>query len=278
MLAPGPVGNAVYTKITCLLSKPDNVSEEDHVAYPTTTNLYSTTNAYINYYTARFVRESTTDSPITLIPPAELVMFYQAYTITKDTVFRSPVTRKLSVLMKVVQISLFYLAFAVLLALLCIFCTAKWVFFWYRRERAVRAMPESKLDWILQCIDEGESPGLRSGSLIYSVVVEGYHELHKTPRAIRESLKFQRAMYSLREVENDRGHSGSPDEALSKTSIMTASNGGSREPAGNTDTISSDSGFQAPASTQASIITVAKVQPPTVDTVSTLQPRAPPAS
>jgi energy-converting hydrogenase Eha subunit E len=96
-----------------------------------------------------------------------LVRFYQTWVITKDTQYREPVPRTLSVQVPDVQISIVFLIIAVLIAILILLGISIYVFSMVRHWDAMAKVPQSKLDWILQSAqtrNEESSPPNSSGN------------------------------------------------------------------------------------------------------------------
>lgn len=148
-----------YTKIECSVRRRDSVPDAFNLAFPDIRFGYerSLPTALSAYYTARHIQESTSDEPITIISPEELIRFYQTYTVTKDTQYRHPVTRRLSVELQVVQISTIFLTIAALAALLITLGLAYHALFILLHFETVRTVPQSKIDWIIQSIHHAEA-------------------------------------------------------------------------------------------------------------------------
>jgi hypothetical protein len=157
--------------------------------------------AYTENYQARFVQESTSDSEITVITPDDLVKFYQAYMIAKDTQYRQPVTRTLSVELSIVELSTAFLTVCLLVALLLAAGIAKYMFFMGKHRPTMVVTRESKLDWMLQSIKEAaaSSPIVdrdsfrRSGKTHSSTMSEDLSALPKAGGLMR--AEFEAAMY-----------------------------------------------------------------------------------
>ena len=155
--APGDVKQASYTRIDCGLTRPRHIPDETHLAYPSSGDVWNIPYAYVEYYQARFVQESTSNSEITVITPDELVRFYQAYVIAKDVMYRQPVTRTLSAEIPTVELSTAFLIVCLLGALVLAAGLTKYIFFMVRHQTTMLVTPESKLDWMLQSIKEASA-------------------------------------------------------------------------------------------------------------------------
>lgn len=152
--APGDVKQASYTRVDCGLTRPRHIPDEKHLAYPDSGDVWNIPLAYVEYYQARFIQESTSNSEITVITPDELVRFYQAYVIAKDVMYRQPVTRTLSAEIPTVELSTAFLIVCLLGALVLAAGLTKYIFFMVRHQTIMTVTPESKLDWMLQSIKE----------------------------------------------------------------------------------------------------------------------------
>ncbi len=117
-------------------------------------------------------------------PSAEdMFRFYQAYLITKDTYYANPTTRTISIQRPTVDISAIFVAFMSLLILIISIGTFKYVFFLLQNSGRLRMVPQTKLGWLMQSIQEAAyfenlgSPRLtadaRFTNTTYSVVPEG---------------------------------------------------------------------------------------------------------
>jgi hypothetical protein len=163
LFGAGNVKQASYTRIDCGLTRPRHIPDETHRANPGSGDVSNIPWAYEEYYQARFTQESTSNSEITVITPSELVRFYQAYVISKDTMYRQPVTRTLSVEIPIVELSTAFLTVCLLAAFLLAAGLTKYIFFMLRHQTTMLVTPESKLDWMLQSIKEApaSSPVVR---------------------------------------------------------------------------------------------------------------------
>lgn len=192
----GPVESSSYTRIDCSLEQRDQVEDPWTVAFPEVYTPESVPAAYRQYYQARFTQESTSDSPISVITPEELIRFYQTYTIVKDLQYRQPVTRTISVNQQVVLLSTAFLAIAVLVALLIILGILNYGIFAVYYRTSMATTPQSKLDWMLQSIEAEHRP-LRDikGRIRKSVTVESSVELWTMPTGRRRRTEFENAEY-----------------------------------------------------------------------------------
>lgn len=192
----GDIGESYYTAITCDLRRKDQVPDACHVAFPDVDGNNGVASAYTDYYLARFIQESTSNSPISVITPPELLRFYQVYTVVKDLQYRQPITRSLSVNVRVVQLSTVFLTIALLLALLISLGLLIYAFFVVRHHDIVENTPQSKLDWMLQSIQTEDRPLTdNKGRLRRSVTVEDTQGLVGMPSVRRKRREFEKAKF-----------------------------------------------------------------------------------
>lgn len=156
----GDIGKSSYTKIECELRRQKAVEDGFNVAYPDINyDTYSNVPiAYTAFYQARFTQEATSGSNISVISPDELIRFYQAYNIAKDLQYREPVTRRLSVSLEVVQLSVIFLTIAMLVGLLILLGLIRYGLFAILHWRIMISTPQSKLDWMIQSIQTEDHP------------------------------------------------------------------------------------------------------------------------
>jgi hypothetical protein len=187
--ASGPISTASYTKIECDLRRNLRDPYYMHIAFPDCATPELVARAMVEYYTARFIQESISDSTITVLTPTDLVRFLQTWMITKDTQYREPVTRALSVRVPVVQLSSAFVAIAVLAALLILAASLVYINSKAHNRHILAQTPQSKLDWIqafLQLSAASSSSSLSSSS-------------YRLPTKDRRRADFEAATYHVRE-------------------------------------------------------------------------------
>lgn len=171
----GPATECSFTKIECESLRLDTVADYSNLAYPDVgeREFTSIVRALSEYYSSRHMREFISRLPISIIQPDDLIRFYQAYTIVKDTLHSQPVPRRLNVAGTIVQTSTIFLTIAALMTLLNLLGLANSILFARRYPRAVKAVPRSKIDWMIQSIQEHNStPASRkSGKGAYRITV-----------------------------------------------------------------------------------------------------------
>ena len=197
----GPIDSSSYTKVECELRRRDDVEDYMNLAFPDIGNYAQRvlSTAFSSYYGARLAQESTSDSPISIITPDELIRFYQTYTIVKDLQYRQPVTRRLNVDLSVVQISTVFITIAGLVALLILCGLASYALFAICHYEIMVSTPQSKLDWMLQSIQAEDRPFADSkGRLRRSVTVESSRSSQAGGRISGRRREFEAAKYGAK--------------------------------------------------------------------------------
>lgn len=154
----GPIESASYTKIECTVRRDDRNPDQLNIAFPDSATPWLVSRALVQNYEAQFIRESIRSGNITVITPQDLTRLYQVWVATKDTQNGFPVSRRLSVMQPIVQLSTAFLALAILTFLLIIFGLGSYVLAALRYRKVFEVTPQSKLEWMLKGIqDQGPS-------------------------------------------------------------------------------------------------------------------------
>jgi hypothetical protein len=149
----GNVTSASYTRIECDLRRLIRNSNVNYTAFPDT-NDYT---GYVaigltDFHRAQLPLESISNITITVPTPQDLIRFYQAYLISKDTFIPDPVSRVLSFRVQIVQLSVVFLVITILLVILVLLGILTYGFSMLRYSSTLGEMPQSTLDWILKSI------------------------------------------------------------------------------------------------------------------------------
>jgi hypothetical protein len=155
--AARPVGSASWIRIDCQLERERHVPDESLVPYPYSTEQGNVASALNQNFQARFMMEAATNRTITQLQPEDLIRFYQVYMISKDTQFRQPVMRPLTVVEDVPQLSIAFLTIALFLVIVSILAASLWCSFFFVHHNASH-VPQTKLDWVLHAIGEDDTP------------------------------------------------------------------------------------------------------------------------
>ena len=154
----GPFGPSYYTRAICELHKAEAAVGEYYTAYPNIIQPSedTTAEALENHYHDRFVRQVQNGVPVYHPTGADMFRFYQAYCVSKDTFAYFPVKRLISMRVPNVELSAVFLAVVIFDGLLIALGLLWHSFFLMRHRSNLIHMPESKLDWLLQSLNESD--------------------------------------------------------------------------------------------------------------------------
>ncbi|KIW78085.1 hypothetical protein Z517_07918 [Fonsecaea pedrosoi CBS 271.37] len=200
----GPVGSASYTRVDCTVQLTnDRIPDPDWIGFPDVDDVFSIPSAMVNNYFTRFKDESMADQKISTISARELQRFYQTYMITKDTQRKRTAKRTISVRVPAVQLSNAFIAvFSILAAFICLGGPVYGLFRFIHR-RAMDSLPQTKLDWLLECImSRSPNPSyVGSRGPIPSTVTKPTAPVPWHIRADRKRAQFEAATYSTKWAE-----------------------------------------------------------------------------
>lgn len=149
--ASGPAGLSDFTRTECLLTRRPDVPDTGYIAWPWTNQTAQIVSAFADYY--RYNISLMADKKLVVPPlaPKEIFRFYQAYLVSYLILNEYPVTRSLSVLTDVIQLSTITLVIILFLVLCMIGILSRYVVFRRRHSKdlVVFQVPEAKLDWFL---------------------------------------------------------------------------------------------------------------------------------
>ncbi|KAK5063160.1 hypothetical protein LTR84_005236 [Exophiala bonariae] len=154
--AARPVDAASWIRTDCQLERQRDVKDEGFVPYPDSTEQSNIASALNQNFQARFMMEAGTNRTITEIQPDDLIRFYQVYMISKDTQFRQPVMRSLTIVEDVPQLSVALLTIMLFLVITSILAASTWCSFFLIHHDASR-VPQTKLDWVLHALGDDEN-------------------------------------------------------------------------------------------------------------------------
>jgi hypothetical protein len=155
--AAHPVVHKTYDEEFYWRAFPDSFAAADPSCF--------TTQMAANYLLTAIRPSTSGDEFQVKIPSGEdMFRFYQAYLITKDTYYPHPTVRLVSVMYPTVDISAIFVTFMSLLILIISFGATRYLVFLVRNTGRLTRMPQTKLDWLVQSIQEAD--GLyREGNL-----------------------------------------------------------------------------------------------------------------
>ncbi|KIY01535.1 uncharacterized protein Z520_03087 [Fonsecaea multimorphosa CBS 102226] len=195
----GAVGSAFYTRVDCALRLTNNrIQDPAWIAFPDIGDVFNIHSSMVGNYFTRFKQESMAGDEISVISPRDLQRFYPTYMVTKDTQLKRPVQRKISVKVVAVQLSNGFIAVFSILALFICLGGAAHVLLLFRNRGAMDLLPQSKLDWLLECIIS-RSPsrsGVDSRGPIPSRVADAGAVVPLHISAGKKRAQFEAAVYS----------------------------------------------------------------------------------
>lgn len=146
------IESSAFSKVDCDLRYQGDDNANATAAYPDVFQPTSFVSNLADYYGVRVNSESVRNIPITTISPRDLIRFYQTWLITKDTQGMEIASRRLTVRDSVVELSIVFLAITLALftsIVLGLCCDRFYLTVSSRPKLALRAIPQSKLDWLL---------------------------------------------------------------------------------------------------------------------------------
>ena len=155
----GPVESSSYTMANCNIERAKNRTNDDldfdvvqHIAFPWTIDADTTISAFASFYQAGIAEQSFNGEPIYLPSGEDLFRFYQAYMISKDTQYKQVVTRRLSVEVPSVQLSVVALAL-ILMYVAVMGVVLLWASLMMRLPKGMW-IPRTKVEWMMQGVRE----------------------------------------------------------------------------------------------------------------------------
>lgn len=188
------MSSASYTRVDCVVSHANTSVQTVGTAYPVCEDVSGIPSSLVAHFFPRFKLESMTESAISAITPRDLIRFYQAYMITKDTQRIRPVHRFMSVKVPAVQVALLFVAVAALLVLFIGLGGFAYGLFllWYRD--AANEVPQSKLDWLLHSASVSPATGASAYASDYTAMPMTRQD--RIQRRDMRRTQFEAATYS----------------------------------------------------------------------------------
>ncbi|KAH7174167.1 uncharacterized protein B0J16DRAFT_323634 [Fusarium flagelliforme] len=147
----GPAEYSAYTRADCVIRQ-GRVLDPNHIAYLWTENTYSIARAYSDFYQASVVDQSINSKSIYHPTGRDLIRFFQAYMITKDTQYQHVVSRTISVRQRRIRIALIALLILIIYVIVLVMLLA-WAFIWYPIQKGI-FVPRTKVDWVMEVVRE----------------------------------------------------------------------------------------------------------------------------
>ena len=187
---------ASFTRVDCTLTRNQHVKDPYQVAFPDVDDDFAgdLTDAYVQHYNVDMVRKSAAHKALSVVEPRDLIRFFQSYMIAKDTVSRELVNRTLTVEIPRSQVSTIFLILACISALVLLVGALYIGIFYLRHQHTVTSTPQSKVDWMLQSIQNRSNVDSR-GRARHSVTTNDATVLSAMPSTKRKRSDFSSATY-----------------------------------------------------------------------------------
>ncbi|RMZ86308.1 hypothetical protein DV736_g6466, partial [Chaetothyriales sp. CBS 134916] len=195
----GPVASAAFSKIQCTVARQLDIVDTYDVAWPDVSNAKTTslTSSIATAYTAQLMALSASGLAVPLPDTHDLLRFYQSYFAVKDTLIHRPVTRLITVAIKVVQISTIFLVVVSIVIFLLLLGTCSLGIFAVRHNDVATSTPQSKLDWMMQSIQShNRSPLDSKGRPRWSVSTPPVVSVSHSRSTKRRRAEFSLARYA----------------------------------------------------------------------------------
>ncbi|KAJ9655404.1 hypothetical protein H2198_005708 [Neophaeococcomyces mojaviensis] len=215
----GPIRRASYTSATCELVRDlGNLSSADLYAWgagPDKVDAKKISDSYIQFYAGRFWRESISNTRMTTITGPELVKFYQAYQVVKETRgtlyyntsdSKPKVIRTIDVQVRAAQVSLTCIILCGVMALVVIFGLINYWLFLLWNLKDLDKTPQSKLDWMLQTLRTETDSGSKTKAR------------HKLRTSISSSDKWSETV-PLTKLDQEAGRSKSTISSITTREV-----------------------------------------------------------
>lgn len=227
----GPVPNAYYSKVECDIHR--NRPEDNNLweAYPQIrTNCDLAKQMDVYWSATTIVPADGTGENVTINLPTgeDMFRFYQSWMIAKDTYYPFPSTREISVTVTTVELSIPFIVVCGLVILLVVLGLLHFVYMKWRYRRIMHSIPGTKVDWVLQSIEESNAAGIIEGVQVQALG-EGKEISARQLTARREKLwlsaryaaphqgtarTFGRIQTAHQKIGREEPASGIPDDKL----------------------------------------------------------------
>lgn len=147
----GPAEYSAYTRADCVIRQ-GPVVDPKHIAYPWTKDTDAIATAFSDFYRANVVYQSINNKAIYHPTGQDLIRFFQAYMITKDTQYPHVVARNISVRQRRIKVALIALLILIIYVIVLVMLLA-WAFIWYPVQKGI-FVPRSKVEWVMEAVRE----------------------------------------------------------------------------------------------------------------------------
>jgi hypothetical protein len=158
----GPIPQSFYTKVECDIKRNRPAGDSNYYeAYPELTTNCDLAQQTDVYWSPTAVQPATTSYDgrqiVNLPSGEEILRFYQAWMISKDTWYPNKASRRVSVRQSTVELSLVFIVICGLLILIVFIGLVYCLAFTLRHGKMLRGVPQTKIDWLLQALKEAQA-------------------------------------------------------------------------------------------------------------------------
>lgn len=173
----GLIPESYYTRVDCNMSRVRGSVDGTYQSYPNTRSVGDLGLAYTEQFTKDFFVQSNAGKPVTLPDGRDIFRLFQSWTIVKDSEYsHAQAARDISVRVQTVQISTVFLVIASLTALVVIIGGLWYFVFVLKHYSDVEATPQSKIDWMMQAVDEAEVAKYLQHNPIHTPLDSEHHQ------------------------------------------------------------------------------------------------------
>jgi hypothetical protein len=147
----GPAEYSAYTRADCVIRQ-GRVHDPSHIAYLWTKDTHSIATAFADFHQSNLVEQSINNKSIYHPTGRDLIRFFQAYMITKDTQYQHVVARTISVRQRRIRVALIALLLLIIYVIVLVMLLA-WAFILYPIEKGI-FVPRTKIDWVMEAVRE----------------------------------------------------------------------------------------------------------------------------
>ncbi|CAG7565983.1 unnamed protein product [Fusarium equiseti] len=158
----GAAEYSAYTQADCVIRQ-GRVLDPKHVAYLWTEDTFSIAVAFGDFYRANIVDQSINNKAIYHPTGQDLVRFFQAYMITKDTQYQHLVSRTITVRQRRIKVALIALLILVIYIIVLVMLLA-WAFICCPIQKGI-FVPRTKVDWVMEAVREISARDFVNGAI-----------------------------------------------------------------------------------------------------------------
>ena len=219
----GEVPEAYYTKVECDINR--NRPQDDNYweAYPQIRTNCDLSKQLDIYWSATAIQPSGKGYEMVVNIPSgeEIFRFYQSWMISKDTYYPYPSSRDISVSLNTVELSIVFIVICGFTILIVSLGMLHCFSFRLRHRGIVVGIPETKVDWLLQSVQEAQ---ISASSQLDSVDLENAtsHGNGPTKKSRSHNEAWKKAIFT-RQKDRVMNHKGLGKVQVDSRSLAPAS-------------------------------------------------------